>query len=276
MFLDKEKRITKRKVPLKIAIKKSLSDPRRVVLFLMEQTRLHQNKKNSQKIGVLSNRVKLDTDEFCEKIVFERPTYEEIELVSTTYDTLLEKVRIAYSNVTDGNGFSIISTEDAKAIYWIVRISKPRVIVETGVSDGMSTSIILSALHRNGEGLLYSIDLPDVGMPQLIDQKPGWLVEDRIRDKWVLSLGDSKKILPDLCKRVGKVDIFLHDSEHSYENMSFEFNTVYSYMSKEGVLLSDDSFGNDAVLDFAAKIGINYDKVAFSKQGLAGIRILKS
>ena len=123
--------------------------------------------------------------------------------------------------------------------------------------------------------MLYSIDLPEVGMPQLIDKLPGWLVEDGIKDRWVMNLGDSREILPDLCEKVGNVDIFLHDSEHSYRNMLFEFNTVWDYMSNEGVLLADDSFGNDAILDFVSNKGISQNRIAFSKQGLAGIRIVK-
>jgi hypothetical protein len=48
----------------------------------------------------------------------------------------------------------------AHSIYAVVRILKPRAMVETGVANGKSSALILRALERNGSGRLYSVDLP--------------------------------------------------------------------------------------------------------------------
>jgi hypothetical protein len=45
-------------------------------------------------------------------------------------------------------------------LYAIVRAYKPDIVVETGVARGASSSFILCAMHENGKGHLYSIDLP--------------------------------------------------------------------------------------------------------------------
>src|SRR5947207_14206936 len=47
-------------------------------------------------------------------------------------------------------------------LYAVVRAFKPGVVVETGVSSGMSSAHILRALAENGKGTLHSIDLPNV------------------------------------------------------------------------------------------------------------------
>ncbi len=43
-----------------------------------------------------------------------------------------------------------------------MREISPRCIVETGTASGAMTSILLTALCRNGRGRLVSIDLPPV------------------------------------------------------------------------------------------------------------------
>ena len=63
-------------------------------------------------------------------------------------------------------------------IYAIVRALKPKLFVETGVQNGISTYFILSALERNGYGMLHSIDIQET----LQDgKKVGWLVPDELK-----------------------------------------------------------------------------------------------
>jgi len=47
-----------------------------------------------------------------------------------------------------------------------------------------------------------------------------------------------------------KCDLFLHDSDHSYEYMSWEFKTVSLYLKT--ALLSDDISKNNAFDEFAS------------------------
>lgn len=67
----------------------------------------------------------------------------------------------------------------------------------------------------------------------------GWLVPRELRHRWKLLMGDSKIILPNLLKDLGKVDIFIHDSLHTLEHVIFELKTASQYMN-EGFLLADD------------------------------------
>ena len=138
-------------------------------------------------------------------------------------------------------------------LYAIMRTLKPRVAVETGVANGISTAFALLALERNGAGELHSIDYPrsvgegaesfhqdigSVGVPS--ERESGWLVPERLRERWTLRLGRSQDELPPLLASLGTIDSFLHDSEHSYECMRFEFASAWPALRDGGVLISDD------------------------------------
>jgi len=148
-------------------------------------------------------------------------------------------------------------------LYALCRFLKPQTIVETGVGLGVSSYFILQALHDNGFGELYSIDYPgsvyssDAGIKinegtyASQDGLPGFLVPDNLREHWTLILGKSEDKLHFLCERLGAIDLFFHDSEHTYQNMLEEYKTVWPYIRKNGILASHDIGWNDAFKDFS-------------------------
>jgi hypothetical protein len=155
-------------------------------------------------------------------------------------------------------------------LYAILRTLKPRVAVETGVANGFSTAFALLALERNGEGELHSIDLPReigkedeagafyegtgrAGIPP--ESMPGWLVPDDLRHRWTLRLGRSQDELPPLLESLGTIDSFMHDSEHSFDCMWFEFGAAWACLREGGVLISDDVNSTEAFSRFAAQEG---------------------
>lgn len=151
---------------------------------------------------------------------------------------------------------TMLSVLRAPAFYVLCRIAKPNVVVETGVADGFSTSFILQALQMNGFGRLYSVDLPNQpGQEVQKGRLTGWLVPDGLRPRWELILGSSKEKLPPLLSRLKKIDIFYHDSDHSYENMSFEFNFSFPYIAEGGLIMADDITDNSAFDNFCTSIG---------------------
>ena len=42
------------------------------------------------------------------------------------------------------------------------------------------------------------------------------------------------------------IDMFVHDSEHTYDNMRREFATVWDYLRPGGAVVADDVGGNPA------------------------------
>lgn len=157
---------------------------------------------------------------------------------------------------------SVISQAESFVLYFLVRMMKPETVLETGVSDGMSSLFILLALRENKFGHLFSIDFPDVGMSSLFGLDPGWTVPMEIRGRWSLIYRKTSKILIPLLKTVNKVDVFDHDSEHLYYNMIFEFTSVLKFMKDGSLLLSEDVRSNNAfhealeLSEFRNRIGL--------------------
>jgi predicted O-methyltransferase YrrM len=183
----------------------------------------------------------------------------------------IRQKRIEYDELlaasgSDGYTPGGIGLEERIYLYAILRTLKPKVAVETGVANGFSTAFALLALEANGEGELHSIDYPrtfgndaesfhegigSVGVPA--EHESGWLVPERLRERWTLRLGRSQDELPPLLASVGAIDFFLHDSEHSYECMRFEFTSAWPALREGGVLVSDDVNSTAAFSEFAGE-----------------------
>lgn len=130
------------------------------------------------------------------------------------------------------------SAFDCESLYLITRVTRPHVVVETGVLYGAFSGHILAALERNGDGHLVSIDLPNEA------NSPGrdYLVRSprEARRRWEIVEGDARDKLESVCKNVGSVDLFNHDSDHRYGHQRWELETAARYMSESGVLTSHD------------------------------------
>ncbi len=151
-------------------------------------------------------------------------------------------------------------------LYILCRILRPRIVVETGVANGFSSASILQALEDNQAGELYSIDLHSrEGVTIPIGKELGWVISEHLKHRWHLILGESFRVLPRLFKELGTIDIFLHDSRHTYKTMMKEYTTVWPHLHRGAFLLSHDVKFNDAYLDFCDKVG--YTPVVISGIG---------
>lgn len=151
----------------------------------------------------------------------------------------------------------------AAELYVAVRAERPQVVVETGVSGGISSAHILRALAANGRGSLHSIDLPNVQHGSVLPpgRETGWMVPDELRGRWSLTLGDARELLPGLLDTLDRLDIFLHDSDHSYGHMLFEYELAFPRLEPGGLLMSDDTHNHSAWDDFCAGRGLRPGRV---------------
>ncbi|MEM2909447.1 MAG: class I SAM-dependent methyltransferase [Nitrososphaerota archaeon] len=154
-------------------------------------------------------------------------------------------------------------------LYTLLRTLRPRTVVETGVSGGISSSYMLQALKDNGCGMLYSIDLPS--SRYRYRYKSGWMVPEHLRNRWSLIIGDSKKELKPLLINLREIDAFFHDSLHTYEHMLWEYKTVWPFIRWGGLLISDDIQSNRAFHHFSKIINrktYSYRKGPFTYLGV--------
>src|SRR5262249_19936155 len=176
-----------------------------------------------------------------------------------------------------------VNLVDAQFLYWVVRHVKPKVIVQTGVSNGLSSAFMMLALAKNGpEGRLHVIDIPAIFDPNdpawtqkgivygvVIPEgkSSGWIVPDIYRDRFEVQVGDAKALLPPLIDRLDEIGMFYHDSDHTYHHMIFEFEQAKRKLTPGGVVVADDIPWNASLWDFAN----THDVPSYNFRGTMGI-----
>ena len=140
------------------------------------------------------------------------------------------------------------SSELATVIYTSCKLLQPKIVVETGVARGATTAIILKALNENGIGHLHSVDLP--ALSWAYKKHIGELVPQDLQSCWSLSLGPTSYVLSNLFRDLDMIDIFIHDSAHSYHPQKMDYELALAYLSPGGILISDD-VKNNAFIEVA-------------------------
>ncbi len=132
----------------------------------------------------------------------------------------------------------------ALLLYLLVRVYRPETVLETGVANGVSSYCILNALNKNNKGALYSVD---------INPNVGGLLDEIDRNRWQLKIvneANTKKEFEKLVGSLSGIDLFVHDSDHSYKAQMHEYKTVYPKINMGGILASDDVDCSYAFVDF--------------------------
>lgn len=153
-----------------------------------------------------------------------------------------------------------------KAQYLMIRALRPQVVIETGIASGVSTTHLGAALIDNGEGSLYSVELPHDESAQRYERygakyeatkPPGWAIPtsipEQLGDRLNLVFEDVRTALPRLLDEVGPIDVFIHDDLHTPKHMAWEFNLVWPRLNPGGILGCDNA--EAAWLDFARSVG---------------------
>jgi predicted O-methyltransferase YrrM len=116
------------------------------------------------------------------------------------------------------------------------------VIVETGTEKGLGSVVLAEALLQNGQGQLFTIDM---------EPSSGLMIGDRYAGFINQIFGDSLQALT----TVDCVDLFIHDSDHSAEHEASEFEIIETKLSKQGVVLSDNSHATNELAKWSMRFG---------------------
>jgi predicted O-methyltransferase YrrM len=144
----------------------------------------------------------------------------------------------------------VMGAIDCATLYGLTRWLRPAAIVESGGFIGMSSAFILKALadEKLTTAKLYSIELS-----RECDQ--GALIPDELRSAAGGFVPMSGKV-EDFLKRdqlPSSIDMFLHDSSHSYRHMLWEFRQFWPRLRDGGLLVSHDVQMNAAFPEFVTK-----------------------
>jgi len=155
-----------------------------------------------------------------------------------------ESMKLKEIGIWRKRGYDPVRKMLGRALYTIVKYTKPKIVVETGVAMGVSSTCILLAMEETGVGELISIDK---------QSRAGEIIPNKLKEKWSFHVGYSYDILPNLDLK--GIDMFFHDSGHSYKCMSFEFEWAYPRLTEGGILVSDDISWNNSIFDLSDKTG---------------------
>ncbi|MCL4412004.1 MAG: class I SAM-dependent methyltransferase [Candidatus Thermoplasmatota archaeon] len=151
-----------------------------------------------------------------------------------------------------------ISKDEVRSLYSVIKEKEPKIVVETGMGSGVSTTSILSAMGPKGK--LISID---PGIPYgKGDKEVGFIIPANLRSNLTYVKGTSSEKLKDTLSSIKKLDVFFHDSDHSYENVMFELNSVWSKMEKDPLIIVDNFDWSEAASDFAKEKGMKLRNLA--------------
>ena len=140
-----------------------------------------------------------------------------------------------------------------RSLWWaIVRLRKPKLIVEAGVWYGLGSAVLLRALELNAqeghEGRLMSFDP---------DPTAGWLVPARLRDRWTWIQATTEAAL-ETHLRGHQLDFFIEDTPHNYARERAGYEVALRFSAPGAVLISSNGENTTALADACDAHGLPY------------------
>lgn len=128
---------------------------------------------------------------------------------------------------------------DINLLFDAVRLLKPKFVIETGVAYGWSSLAILNAMSLNGNGNLYSVDMPYPKTGN--DSFVGIVVPKRLRYRWTLIREPDRYGLKRAIKAAGgRINLCHYDSDKSWWGRDYAFPILWSSLESGGLFISDD------------------------------------
>ena len=150
-------------------------------------------------------------------------------------------------------------------LYSLIKANNSKLIVETGVANGITTNAIMKAIEESGaDSDLHSFDV----LPETSKAYVGG-------GNWNFHLLKGKNVhkqIKSVASLLPKVDVWVHDSNHGYRWQKFEYLLALSVLSKNGILISDDIDASSAWGELA-KTHFRKSYVIFDSRKFFGIAL---
>lgn len=122
----------------------------------------------------------------------------------------------------------------------VIRRERPLVMIESGVESGYSTEHFLVAMDNNRSGHLYSCDPAPSGFYE---------ANPIVHPRFTFIKKRSYEALDEIVAKTGPIDLFLHDSDHSWKCQSWEYQWAWEHVRSGGIIASDDVGWSDTTPD---------------------------
>ncbi len=146
-----------------------------------------------------------------------------------------------------GERKSELSNKELGFICGLIRMFKPKKIVEVGVSAGGTTAVILNCLNKlNIYTNVYSVDLAYTYHYD-ITKECGFQIKDALKilkrtANHELILGKTiAQVLPEICENEDeKIDMLILDTIHYLPGELLDFIVCLPYLSQNAIVVLDD------------------------------------
>ncbi len=122
----------------------------------------------------------------------------------------------------------------------LIRQEKPNTMIESGVESGYSTEHFLVAMDDVKRGHLYSCDPAPSGF---------YVAYPIVHPRFTFIQKRSYEALDGIVSVTGPIDMFLHDSDHSWKCQSWEYQWAWENVRSGGIIASDDVGWSDTTPD---------------------------
>lgn len=134
--------------------------------------------------------------------------------------------------------------------YALVRVLKPRVVIETGVDKGLGSCLLAEGLRKNTEegfpGRYYGTE---------INPRCGYLLTGLYGTFGEILYGDSIETLKSFSQ---EIDLFINDSDHSTEYEMNEYRVIEGKLSPKAYILGDNAHDTDKLARFSEMTGRSF------------------
>lgn len=114
-----------------------------------------------------------------------------------------------------------IPREEGEALYTFIKEHNIKRVVETGINWGFTSYYILAALPADGQ--LISLELTKA-------PHTGDVVPSEWHNRWDKVFGSTLNTLKNVFLNYPPIDLFFHDSDHSYVMQEFEYKTALAFV----------------------------------------------
>ena len=195
---------------------------------------------------------------------------EEIELTKSNVKLILSNLRLDYSKAVETQQIKNVldATSSISRLILLEFLTRKKFFdtyIETGTQHGLTATLVGKTASRfNSSSQMYSIDVTDNAIIS---------VEKNVN--YVKLAAPARKNFKLITKQIMENQtklLYFHDSDHSYENMLFEFNWAWNCLNAE-FLVSDDIDGNSAFEDFCETMDISGVRVLIDDGPALGVAI---
>lgn len=183
-----------------------------------------------------------------------------VQAAQKDLESTLNEIKVNLQNDNVKNVFEEPSFTRVLVLGALIQSMSFSQIIETGTQNGVS-SILLETLNKKYKANLKIHSFDVVKQPRIKDENINYYVLDEPYRK-------------NFCRVTIEINrcnsIFFHDSDHSKENMKFEFDWAWNYL-KVSALVSDDIESNNAFSDFCKKNNLSPYFFKFDNGPIVGL-----